>query len=389
MQLSTIKIKSKVKLSVALLIFFCITIFLRNFVAQLRHLNYLVFPLALLFVFAGSQAKIKIHEERKEFFIYTIFWIAIMISSLLFNFSELSKVRFVKEFYFISASLISVVLLYSFASTDNIARALKYLLWLSLILAVVAYREAIIDLLKFNIIDFLVSSTSDTETILSYFIGVLALYFFLRKDKKLFLLSLFLVLISSKRAVYLGVSVCIIAYYFLKPFEKKIVNNRNFVAVLFTLLNLAIAYFIFLLVDGYFDDLIIQHIGVSPNYLFKGRVATYKLVLDYTDGLPLFPKGLGYTNGVLKQLNFPLELMHSDLLKYYIEFGIILSSCLTFLLYKMCARSYSAFIVLLYYIFNSLVGNITIYLEFMLIFYVVIVYFILTDSQKQRVLQSY
>src|SRR5690606_14063835 len=128
--------------------------------------------------------------------------------------------------------------------------------------------------------------SSSTETIMSYFLGIMTLYFFLEKKRAYFFASLFLVLLGTKRAVYLSIALCIVTYYLFKPLEKKIINNRNLVALVFTILNLAAAYLFFLIVDGYFDHLIIEHTGLSPNSFFKGRIALYKLVLDYTEGLP-------------------------------------------------------------------------------------------------------
>ena len=231
-----------VKLSIFILVFFLLLVFLRNFLPQFRHLVYLIFPVTFFLVFIGNEGIVRLENRRKNLLFLGITWVVIIIFSLLFNIAAISFSRYLKEFYFLTASIFSAVFFYSFANIKNVETGFKIILILSVILIPIAYHQQIIELLDFDVIEFLIHSTSETETILSYFLGLMALYFFLKGQLLYFLVSLVLVLIGSKRGVYLGLVFCIMAYYVFKPLSGVFKKNPSSTAIFFTLCNLIIAY---------------------------------------------------------------------------------------------------------------------------------------------------
>jgi hypothetical protein len=143
------------------------------------------------------------------------------------------------------------------------------------------------------------------------------------------------------------------------------------IALFFIGFNISVLFILFALSEGTFDEFIVTQIGISPGILFMGRLSVFKAVFDYTGNIPIIGKGLGYTTSILESgtLNVGLELMHSDIIKYYIEFGLIGFSLLLFIFYRYGLLGGKSIYLVVYYNIIALTDNISIYMEVMLIFY--------------------
>jgi len=382
-----IQVNTNLKKGALIVLFFAISVILAEKSPNYRKLFYLTFPLIVFLLFYTKRWFIRANEVLKEFYFYIFFWLAFTFISIFFGLGTVNLPRFGKEVYFISSALMTAALIYTISKPETIEKALRLLIILVFLSVFIFDTENIIGLLKLDLYGFLVKSMSATESGLSFVAGICAIFFFLRKENLYFILSVVLVILGSKRITLLTVVVCIVLYYVLNPISKRVRLSRNLGALILLFINLGIILFLVRLGYGDFNEIIEQITGIPANMITMGRVTIISEVLDETNGIPILPKGIGYTNSILTDgtIRLPsISQMHSDILKYCIELGLICYVFIMFFLYRMASRNLSAIIVITYYSMLMITDNITIYFEVMFLVYLALLYFMLEGDRRQN-----
>lgn len=136
--------------------------------------------------------------------------------------------------------------------------------------------------------------------------------------------------------------------------------------------------FVILLINlsqGVFNDDIRRLTGLSANHFFMGRVNVYSITLDKFEPFTLLGSGLGSTSYYLRTSLFAADtanLIHSDILKLFIETGMLLFTAYLFTLYNIAKRSPNSIFILLYINILYLTGNTMIFVHVNIIVYLIL-----------------
>ncbi|MEM9831980.1 MAG: O-antigen ligase family protein [Bacteroidota bacterium] len=250
-------------------------------------------------------------------------------------------------------------------------RQVVSILFAGVIVAFIA-EKGVGSLLSFsslNLAESLVSSRFQSESGLAFLIGLFTFYFLSTKKWGLFSVSLFFVLISGKRTVLAGVAVCLIIYFILAVFRINVRRHRVTLSILALLVNALLIYFIYLLVNGTFDHIIVENTGLPPNSFTKGRYNLWKIIISAYD-LGYLGSGLGSISYLLvDQLNYPLHNPLNDVLKIAVEHGFFVFSLWIFTYYFLNSYHRHALVITIYSNILFLTTNVIIYFFFMFCVY--------------------
>ena len=384
MSFSKIEIRYNLKITVVMtvLVFLGVSLFLSDYISIIRKAMYLVPFIAFSFLLILKNQQISIGTTLSPINVYSLLVIFACSFSLIFGIGQLSLTIYLKEYFFIVSPILSSWFIYRFISSEDLFKANKALILIFLVFNLPNLQY----LLGLNIGNFLIHSQSSTESTFAFIYGLLAVYFLIEKKKFWFIVSIILSVIGSKRIVLFATFVAIISYYLIKWFLPFLSKNKTSIIVVVCLLNLAFLYLLIGISIGYFDDFFIEHIGVSPNYLLKGRVHIYSWVIDKIGTVSILPKGLALTSTILQSDSSGethAALMHSDVLRYYLEFGLIINTLIFVLLYKIGLDSIKALPIIVYYNVLMLTDNITIYFDVMFIFYMYIFFYSKNNKSLQ------
>jgi hypothetical protein len=157
--------------------------------------------------------------------------------------------------------------------------------------------------------------------------------------------------------------------------REKLLKYRKSIPIVFVGSNLLFLFIFYLITYGYFDNLFEEYIGLTPNYIFMGRINIYREILDQFNAIPLIGRGFGFTSNFLEANSLNLVLLHSDVLKIFLELGAIPFIIFWYMLYSKSLKSTESFMIVVYYNVLSLTDNISIYFEFMFLLLVIWFYF--------------
>lgn len=174
---------------------------------------------------------------------------------------------------------------------------------------------------------------SNAPASLSYVIGFVSLLLLLEKKYKLFIISLFILLLLPKRLVLMAIIFISIVIFSPRRLKKLILKKYALV-----LINLAYLFFTFILSSGIFDEFILDITGLSTGHFTSGRTTLYSFIIEESNILNnlnwIIGIGEGNTTNLLKGNFAGIYLLHNDILKIFVEHGIIIFIIFSFLLYK-------------------------------------------------------
>lgn len=284
--------------------------------------------------------------------------------------------RFLQEgFLFVGALLFAITLIGNL--THDISKVLNYSLYALVGIFILDKGYVLLEVLSNpdRLILGLITSTIQTESSLSFYFAILSVYFFFEKDRKnLFWATLFMVL-SFKRIAILGFLLSVSISFIFKIFNIK--YNRTFYSVLLTAFNFTYLWILLMLIDGGFDQFIIDTFGVSPNFLFMGRIDLYNNVLDETGYLNLMGIGIGKISSILGKFSESgigegvLVNLHSDILKYYLELGVIIFPIFLYKFIYYLSKNKDTFCLVVMLNIILLTDNVSIYFGFMVLLYLI------------------
>nr|WP_315473678.1 hypothetical protein [uncultured Rhodoferax sp.] len=189
------------------------------------------------------------------------------------------------------------------------------------------------------------SSQSSFESGFSFIFGMLAIWAAYEKQWRNFLIATIFAFLTLKRIVIIGIFFCV----FIQLIPKKISFSLLRPAPMILINLLAIAMLLFY-GYGYFDHIILEYTGKSANAFGMGRKVLYSSAAREVINDPLqFLIGSGpgeayrlATDGSAWQEK---ENLHSDVIKIFTEYGILVFSTFVYLLYSSKKTSVMVFAV--------------------------------------------
>lgn len=218
------------------------------------------------------------------------------------------------------------------------------------------------------------NSDSPLESGSAYTFGLFMLYFIHRKaNRKTIIFTGLMVLLANKRIVTFSLPFCLLGYYLLSRFSNTAPQKRRFLLRTGATLSIIVQLgFIFLLHSGRFIEWL-QRYGISH----MGRAGLYaRIASDYRFSPGFIGHGIGFALYRLEGIN-----LHSDILKLYIELGFwgfllynLLFFRIVFHVNKQGDGRGAVFIftLLIYSILLYFTDNVSIYINYLIPFYMMI-----------------
>jgi hypothetical protein len=357
----------------AYLLAFFILSFLGEYVAEsLRYMKYLVPFIALCAAIDAPRSGPGFEVQNAVFRpLLGVLAGGLMVCLFLAAVQQSVTMRFVSEAYFLLGPLVAQALVFSFAAperTDGYVRALfvgvltAYLLERhNEILEILGSPSTI--LLKF------ITSDASSESGTSFAFGLFCLYFAFARRTWLAVASLAFVVLSYKRIAIAGTFAIAAAFYIQRALGLEITRWRRWIPLAMVLVNVLILLLTYKLSEGTFDDAIEDYTGISSNWATQGRLGVYEMAIREGGGFSLLGRGLGSVTNLLATLGVEVGNAHSDILKYVLELGPIISSVLLWKFYELSSRTVEMFLLTVYVNVLFVTDNVSIYFDFMFIFY--------------------
>lgn len=228
-----------------------------------------------------------------------------------------------------------------------------------------------------SVLELLVLSKSATEHSvtpnLGFLFGAVAVFMAVRRRWLWMIAPMVLVMLSSKRIVWLGlvgsIGWWVVAVALASRYDWVRRSQHAIVPAAACLALLALMRF----ANGGFDQILMMRTGLDPNLLSMGRRALFDLMLSLESGGWL-PLGIGTTHKVLAPYESITGLtnLHSDILKIYLEYGLIFSVAVAGAFHALCRRSPAITALVLYYLVLFLTDNVTVYFEVGVFFFLMV-----------------
>ncbi len=329
----------------------------------IRYAKYLILPVVLYILLIFSLVKKSLVIRVKPFLLPFYFLVLYSFFSLTINF----QLRGVYEIFFIITS----VLPFSLVKLSFKIKVFDYIDISLIILFLIRVLTKMLLSKEFVVINF-IKSKSSFETVYCYIFAMFSIVYFLNKRIFFFLVNLIVMLLAFKRISL--VAMLIITILILLP--RKI--RKFFLSpFLLTFMNLLIFFLIILFARGTFGLLIEDIFGVSANVLSMGRENIYKTVITHIGNdlnlLKIFlGNGFGYATFIA--IEHTGYLLHSDILKIFLENGLVFSLFFFFIFYKVLENDLNR-IIALYFNLILITENVIIY-SHVLFFYFLIQEFV-------------
>lgn len=187
--------------------------------------------------------------------------------------------------------------------------------------------------LNFSIDAFFMSETSSAETnIFAFVFGLFAIYFLSIKNYKCFLINAIFVFLSFKRITFLGLTIVFFIHFFSLYKLKGIV-------VLSIIVNFLWLYLSHFITTDIFAEISQKTTDLPPGFLTMGRSTFYEVIWEEFKNNDLIQNliiglGGGQTRIIMHEFyGDEAHLLHNDILKIFIEYGILVFSTFVITLY--------------------------------------------------------
>lgn len=317
---------------------------------------------------AGAAA---IHYLKKYVWLYAgIIFISFEVSLMGNN----SMNRFIANAVFILTPLLTALFCFKYYNGSHLS-VMKKLFWVAVVVYIISYNSVLTNITAFFSKQFFVyaflHSEFSGESTLAFTFGLFYLYFFINKDKKYMLLSILFSLLGFKRIVLGALIILTVTYPLIKKFYFTFKKRPILVSASAVGVNLFLMFLIYNTIQGNYDQLIQEISGLSVNHFTQGRQALYDIVFTKYGAISWLGEGIGNLD-ILIENHFGLVINpHSDLLKNYFEFGIILFCIWIFCLYFFNLFCYEMLTLVIYMNILFLTDNVFIYFKDLLLFYLI------------------
>lgn len=294
--------------------------------------------------------------------------------------------RFLKEAAFVIGPIVLVLALMRHGPDADGLRYMKVLFWVTAVSFVWLHRHDLADLLPTptSLLRAAETSSIATESGHSFVFGLLTLYFTLAGAWLYAALAVAFTLVSFKRIALVGVVGALACYLLLRLLWPKVRNRRFIIPALAVLANVAVVAVYYALARGTFDAFIQAKLGVTTNFLWQGRQRTYRLLFEHLSKAGMIGLGLGGTYDFLIRRPIGAHLAHSDVLKFFLEFGPLLFLVWVFSLYRIGMRRLKILTMTIYMNFLFLTDNVSIYFEVMALFYLIVGFQLASDVSDRQ-----
>jgi hypothetical protein len=356
-----------------IVVWIAFSICIANYFPDIRKILYGILPFSL-FMYLIVSKNLLLLKSPPVVVSFFIIWAALIGTSLVFNFQDYKWLFFVKETILIIYPLITAILLYSIFSIDADIKKVVTRLYIVICILYLGLFFSTGSAFNFShLLNILQPSKVDTENVSAFMFGAFSGYFYLNRKYLYFFSTIPLTIMASKRIVFLSIFALIVSdFLFKRTLRNPSVLKKNLMALLLTGINVLFLVLLKNLATHEYDDLIQSTLGVSPNLLFTGRITVFQSVFEYFGNLPIIGDGVGFATYLLQSetVSSQLGLLHSDVVKFFLEFGLIPFTIGLFFLYRTTLAYPHAFCLLVYYNVLGLTDNITIYVDTMLIVYI-------------------
>lgn len=375
------------------LFLFLSTILLAIIYPPFRYFRYLL-PVVPVVLFSKYKHPVTIDKAILKYYLtFLIFYTVLIVYLATTNiiFSEISQ-RFLPNALFVLSPLLFIIFILPFFDSKKTEQYVKFMFWYSIVIYAIEVRLNLSDIFSTleSIAKAHLPSEIATESELGFVFGFFVLYFIIQRSNKLYiLLSVIFFILSFKRIVIAGVIVSILTYWLINFFKIDVSRNRIKLTIIVVVINVLVILSAQRLVSGEFDQFILEKTGLSTDAFLLGRKTFYTEVFERFGFFNWEGLGFGKVDDALYSfLGYPMNL-HSELIKNYLEFGII------FFIIWLCMLGYNhlfsnkAAIFFIYFNILILTDNIFIYFHGMVYFYFFILIFLhdkkqstLTDETK-------
>ncbi len=363
---------------------YLLSVILTVFISEARYLRYIIPYIGILLIFSIRVEKFPIKQLFATIYLQLITFMIVFsfVTQIVFNNSLYP--RLFEEAFFILSPSIFVFALFHFEDEIRNDKVVDIIFIVLSCAYLIEYAQYFTGFSFKNILGQLIfSKKGDTESPLAFSFGLFFLYFLHKRNYKYLLVAAFFTIFSYKRIVLGGVIVSATLYYLITKIDlskaKKIIINSAIA------INLIVLILLILFANGYFNQIIYDLTGIPPNLFTKGRLAIFGSIINYPDNNVIFGIGLGKTSAILREsILFDVNLMHSDLLKIFMEFGIFIYIFFIYVLYKNLTISAISISLAVYMNILFLTDNVWIYFPTQFIFLLLATYESLNYRLKIR-----
>jgi hypothetical protein len=354
-----------------ILILLFLQILASGFGSELRYIKYILSFLLMLLIFLPNKTRIsKILINNMLFYIFLFLTYLIFVVFGITDYKYFSS-RFFAEFFFIISPFFFLIGIESFGFPKS--KFIHHFAIINILGFVIICSKGFIELSSLSsIFNAFISSSLPTESGMAFPLGLFTLYFYLNRQKTMFIILLVFFLLAFKRVAILALIISFISHFIIP----KLKNNESqrfkiTLTAFLALANLAFIKIVLLFSDGYFDDLIKDYTGLSSNAFSMGRMTLFSEIFEILNRIPFFGSGIGSTFVILKGES----LLHSDTLKLFIELGPLFFVIWVVAFYIMNLKKNQAIPILLFTNILFLTDNVIIYFDTMIVFYLILTNF--------------
>ncbi len=263
----------------------------------------------------------------------------------------------IEEVYYFLAPLVFVFLLFNRCKNDSIDIYINIFLYVGLFSFVVTrIQEGVFNLenLKsmFSLKSLFIDSVSAmNESDLSVFFMILTIYYAYKGKKGNMILSAIGTFLGYKRIAILFLIAFLIIYRIIKNKHKK-VNTCIFILTI--LVFISAPFIVYYMCNDSFAMWFYNRFGIDFNEFTMTRFEIINTVID----ADLNNYGLGTVTNFLEIRNHAGQTnMHNDILKIYMETGIIGTISFTLSYFIICRKSYFSYLIMLFIFIELFVAH--------------------------------
>lgn len=344
---------------------------------DIKYVFFFIHLLFLICIFIKNKCKNKINKT--EFSRLLFFIIPLASYSLILQFIHSSYLtQTLKDFLYIVCPILYVYLI----SNTNKDKDYSFYFKSEFIIASLVFIIRAIPLLSLeNVLSIsFVNSYSPFEAIgNSDTFLMLFLYFYLKNNKKIALVSFVFLFLSFKRIHLLFAILFPFAVFLLRKYKiKKVRNFIYYITIIFFLISPSI---IRLIVNDNFATWFYEVTAINLNNFTMGRLYTINIIEDYH----YTNLGLGTISSVLQQLRFSnpwlADDLHCDLMRIYLEGTFVSLLLLVYNYFKITHKNIYNYLLMVF-IFVTMFSS---HLLTTFIFWIYALLFIFENNNKEDV----
>jgi hypothetical protein len=233
---------------------------------------------------------------------------------------------------------------------------------------------------------FLLSSGA-AESSASFVFGLIMLYYLFTGRRTRALWAAGLLLASAKRSAMVGSLVCGLVWGIIRITRADVRRHWRLIALSAVGVNTLILGLLYSLSAGNLDELVYRYTGMSTNWFTEGRQTLYANIFSRF-GITWSGSGLGVVTSYLEAMSAGARNPHSEVIKYAIEVGPLLSAAWIWTLYRLARGSTAALLFVLYTNVVFISDNVSIYFGYMFVLYVLIGFRSVQEDGSVRDLQA-